>query len=73
MRGLVYHGARDVRIGLVPVPETWEALIPLVASGAIQPERVFTHRLPLSKGPDAYELFDRRDDGVMKVMLDPSS
>ena len=61
------------RIGIVPVPETWSALIPLVASGRLQPEGVFTHHLPLSEGAKAYEIFDRREDGVFKVLLDPST
>ncbi len=38
-----------------------------------RPERVFTHRLPLGKGAEAYALFDARSDGVMKVMLDLSA
>ena len=61
------------RIGLCPVPELWPELVPLVAAGRLQPERVFTHRLPLSKADDAYELFAARTDGVMKILLDPNS
>lgn len=60
------------RVGLVPVPELWPALIPLVASGRLQPERVFTHRMGLSEGKEAYRRFDAREDGVLKVLLDPS-
>lgn len=60
------------RIGLCPIPELWPELIPLVQSGRLHPEHVFTHRLPLSKAADAYELFAARTDGVMKVLLDPS-
>jgi 2-desacetyl-2-hydroxyethyl bacteriochlorophyllide A dehydrogenase len=60
------------RIGLVPVQELWPSLIPLVTSGRLAPEHVFTHRMPLSEGPRAYEIFDGRTDGVMKVLLDPS-
>ncbi len=32
---------------------------------------VFTHRLPLSEGAAAYVLFDRKEDGCVKVALDP--
>ena len=59
------------RIGVCPIPEFWPELIPLVQAGRLRPERVFTHRLPLSKGADAYRLFDERRDGVLKVLLDP--
>ncbi|MCP5055249.1 MAG: alcohol dehydrogenase catalytic domain-containing protein [bacterium] len=60
------------RIGLVPVPELWPALIPLVTSGRLQPERVFTHRMGLSEGAEAYRRFSAREDGILKVLLDPS-
>jgi threonine dehydrogenase-like Zn-dependent dehydrogenase len=32
---------------------------------------VFTHRMGLSAAADAYRIFDARDDGVIKVLLDP--
>ena len=38
------------RIGICPVPELWDELVPLVQSGRLRPERVFTHRLALSEG-----------------------
>ena len=59
--------------GVVPVPEFWPALIPLLQSGRIRPEAVFSHRLGLSEGAEAYRRFDKREDGFMKVLLDPSS
>jgi len=59
------------RIGICPVPELWEALVPLVRAGRLRPETVFTHRMPLSRGAEAYALFDSRRDGVMKILLDP--
>lgn len=34
--------------------------------------KLFTHRMGLSEGPDAYAFFDQRKDGVLKVALDPS-
>jgi 2-desacetyl-2-hydroxyethyl bacteriochlorophyllide A dehydrogenase len=59
------------RIGVCPIPQFWSELIPLVQAGRLRPERVFTHRLPLAKGADAYRLFDEKRDGVLKVLLDP--
>ena len=60
------------RIGLVPVPELWPSLVPLVAGGRLSPEVIFTHHMGLSEGPRAYEIFDKREDGVMKILLDPT-
>jgi threonine dehydrogenase-like Zn-dependent dehydrogenase len=30
-----------------------------------------THRLPLDDAPAAYELFQRKEDGAVKVVLEP--
>lgn len=70
--GLALMKDLTFRMGLCPVPESWPALIPLVASGRLAPERVFTHRMALSEGSEAYRLFAERRDGVIKVLLDPS-
>jgi 2-desacetyl-2-hydroxyethyl bacteriochlorophyllide A dehydrogenase len=59
------------RIGTCSPPEEWPALIPLVRSGRLRPERYITHRFPLSRGEEAYRLFDSRSDGVMKAVLRP--
>ena len=30
-----------------------------------------THRLPLSEAPGAYEMFQKKQDGAVKVVLEP--
>jgi threonine dehydrogenase-like Zn-dependent dehydrogenase len=57
----------------VPVPEFWPILIPLLQAGKLTPEVVFTHRLALSEGTEAYRQFAARENGIMKVLLDPSA
>jgi 2-desacetyl-2-hydroxyethyl bacteriochlorophyllide A dehydrogenase len=57
------------RIGTCSVPEEWPALIPLVQSGRLKPERYISHRLPLSEGAEAYALFDSREAGALKMVL----
>jgi 2-desacetyl-2-hydroxyethyl bacteriochlorophyllide A dehydrogenase len=61
-----------VRVALAAIPTTWDALIPLVQEGRIQPEFVVSHRLGLSEAPAAYEMFDKHADGCLKVILDPT-
>ena len=61
------------RICVADIPSTWDNLIPLVATGHLRPEDVFTHRMRLSEAPEAYRIFDGRDDDVMKVLLDPTA
>lgn len=60
------------RVTLASIPTTWSALFPLVASGRLKPEEVFTHKLGLSEASEAYRIFDTREDGCLKVLLDPS-
>ena len=59
------------RIGTCSVPETWPALVPLVQAGRLHPERFISHHLPLSDGARAYQLFDARADGALKMVLRP--
>ena len=61
------------KVGLVSPQLAWPELVPLILEGKLHPERIFTHRMPMSEGPGAYEIFDERADGVIKVMLDPTS
>ena len=67
MKGLTF------RIGVCPVPRLWPHLVPLIAEGKLQPDFVFTHEMALGAGGEAYELFDSRKDGVLKVLLDASA
>lgn len=58
------------RIGTCSVVEEWPELIPLVQSGRLNPERFITHRFDLKDGAEAYDVFDKRKDGAMKVMFE---
>ena len=58
-----------VRAGVCPVKEMWPALLPLVTSGRIKGEGIYTHAFDLSEGAEAYRLFEAREDGVIKVMI----
>jgi 2-desacetyl-2-hydroxyethyl bacteriochlorophyllide A dehydrogenase len=63
--GLTFH------IGTCSVPETWPELIPLIQGGRLKPERYISHTLPLSDGEKAYQMFDGRKDGALKMVLTP--
>jgi alcohol dehydrogenase len=67
------YKALTFRVTLASIPSTWSALFPLVASGKLHPEDVFTHRLGLSQAAEGYRIFDAREDGVLKVLLDPTN
>ena len=59
------------RPGTCSVPEELPALFPLVRSGRLQPEKYISHRLPLSNGAEAYAIFDKRENGALKMVLTP--
>lgn len=59
-----------IRAGICPVPEMWKNLIPLLQSGRLKAEGLFSHNMALSEGAEAYRMFDAREDGVIKIMMD---
>ncbi|HEY1826452.1 MAG TPA: zinc-binding dehydrogenase, partial [Acidimicrobiales bacterium] len=68
---LVFLKSLTLRAVFAPIPGTWSALVPLIQAGRFELPETFTHRFGLSQVADAYELFDSRRDGVLKVLLDP--
>jgi threonine dehydrogenase-like Zn-dependent dehydrogenase len=82
----VYGGAADplpmlvmfdkqvqLRMGQANVRRWVEDLLPLVCDDAdpLGVDGFATHRLPLSEAPKAYEMFQRKDDGAVKVLFTP--
>jgi threonine dehydrogenase-like Zn-dependent dehydrogenase len=59
--------------GLVPGRRNVPHLMGLLAEGAIDPTPVFTHRLPLERAADGYRMMARREEGVVKVVLEPGA
>lgn len=43
----------------------------LIVAGRVKPSVIVSHRLPLADVPQAFRRFDRREDGYLKVVLDP--
>jgi threonine dehydrogenase-like Zn-dependent dehydrogenase len=63
----------QLRMGQAHVRRWTDALLPLVTDDddPLGVEDFATHRLPLKRGPDAYEMFQRKEDGAIKVVLQP--
>ena len=58
-----------VRAGVAPVQQLWPELVPLLQQGRLKTKGLFSHRMDLSDGAEAYRLFDAREDNVLKIML----
>ena len=59
------------RVGTCSVPEELPTLFPLVQAGRLKPETYVSNRLPLRDGAEAYAMFDRREAGTLKIILEP--
>ena len=46
-----------------------EEILSLIAQGKIDTTPLITHRFPLSRIEEAYDVFENRKDGVIKVAL----
>jgi threonine dehydrogenase-like Zn-dependent dehydrogenase len=82
----VYGGALDpmpmmrlfdkqvqLRMGQANVRRWVDEIIPLVTDDGdpLGTEDLVTHRLPLEQAPHGYEIFQKKEDGAIKVMLEP--
>ncbi len=70
--GEAYDKNLTYRAGRCPARHYLEKALPLAASGKYPLAEIVTHRLPLAEGPRAYRLFDRKEDGCIKVVLEPA-
>ncbi|MFB4297386.1 zinc-dependent alcohol dehydrogenase [Actinomadura sp. NTSP31] len=64
-----------LRMGQAHVKRWIDDIMPLVTDDA-DPLGVMdftTHRVPLEKGPQAYEMFQKKQDGAVKVLLQPGT
>jgi threonine dehydrogenase-like Zn-dependent dehydrogenase len=69
--GQAYDKNLTWRIGRCPARHYMEALQPLARKHQPELEKLFTHTVPLDRGPEAYRMFAERRDGCIKVALNP--
>jgi threonine dehydrogenase-like Zn-dependent dehydrogenase len=65
-----YDKNLTLRIGRCPARSWMEELLSLLRRRSDLAALV-THRRPLADGPAAYDLFDRKADGCIKVAFEP--
>jgi threonine dehydrogenase-like Zn-dependent dehydrogenase len=63
------RGIQLVFAGETPVHTWWRHTMDAVATGALDPASLISHRLPIAEAPAGYAAFDRRE--ATKVVLDP--
>lgn len=66
-----YNKNLTYKIGRCPARAMMEKLIPLVQRKKYDVTSVFSHRMPLSKGVEGYDIFSNKKDNCLKVVLLP--
>jgi len=63
----------QVRMGQAHVKRWIDDIVPLLEQDddPLGVGDLATHRLPLDRAPDAYEMFQKKEDGAIKVVLQP--
>jgi threonine dehydrogenase-like Zn-dependent dehydrogenase len=69
--GSLMNRSITVRGGQCHVQRYAKPLLNRIERGDIDPSFVITHRVPLEQAPDAYEVFKKKQDDCIKVVLSP--
>ena len=68
--GEAYDKNLTYRAGRCPARALMDTTLPLALDSTWPLEELFTHRVPLEHGADAYRIFGSREDGCIKVLLE---
>jgi glutathione-independent formaldehyde dehydrogenase len=71
--GLLWFKGQKVGTGQCNVKAYNRRLGNLIHHGKARPSQIVSHELKLAQAPDAYNHFDKRDDGWTKVVLKPAA
>lgn len=71
--GQFFDKGITIRGGQAPAQKHIDKLLSYVVEGKVKLDDIITHRLPLSEIAHAYDIFNKREDGCVKVVLDPWS
>ena len=69
--GMVMNKGLTIRTGQTHVNRWTDDLLQLIEDGQIDPSFVVTHKVPLERGPEMYRTFREKEDGCIKVVLQP--
>jgi threonine dehydrogenase-like Zn-dependent dehydrogenase len=69
--GQIFDKGIIIKSGQAPAHKHIDKLLSYVVDGKVKLDDIITHRLPLSKIAHAYDIFNKKEDGCVKVVLDP--
>jgi threonine dehydrogenase-like Zn-dependent dehydrogenase len=71
--GQAFAKGLTFKMGQTHMHKYMRPLLRRVENGEIDLSRIITHRVPLARGPEMYRTFRDKQDGCVKVVLDPSA
>lgn len=71
--GVLMNKGLKLVTGQVHVHRYMRELLPLVLEGRINPSEIITHRVSLEDAPEAYRMFNEREEGVVKFVMKPGA
>ncbi len=69
--GQMFDKGIHISFGQAPVQAYIDDLLEWVKEGRIRLDDIITHRLPLDEAPQAYKIFNDKEDDCVKVVLTP--
>jgi threonine dehydrogenase-like Zn-dependent dehydrogenase len=69
--GAVVNKALTIKSGQTHVQRYMKPLLQRIENGEIDPSFVITHRMGLSEAPKGYEIFTKKRDECIKIVLNP--
>jgi len=69
--GQLFDKGVTIKCGQAPAHKYADQLLSWVAEGKVRLNDIITHRLPLTRIEYAYEIFQKKEDNCVKVVLDP--
>ncbi|NEU30422.1 alcohol dehydrogenase catalytic domain-containing protein [bacterium LRH843] len=56
--------------GSLASPGVWDSVVRLLEDGEIETEKLITHRFPVDEMEKAFELMEKKDPSIVKIVLD---
>lgn len=70
--GALWNKGISIGMGQCPVKQYNEFLRETIVAGESNPGTIVTHHISIDEAPEYYERFDKREDGVIKVVIHPN-
>ncbi len=69
--GQIFDKNLTVKLGQAPVQEYIDQLIELVKEEKVTLDDIITHRISIDEAPEAYKIFNNKEDDCVKVVITP--